>query len=66
MRGACRGVPHGWRGPRTQLHTTTRPPRAQKARGKQKHEFFKRTRTGQPVMKHRMDKLLQALQQSVA
>ena len=31
-------------------------------RQEQRHQFFKRTRTGQPVMRHRIDKMLAALQ----
>jgi rRNA processing len=36
--------------------------RTQKQRGKERHEFFKRTSRGQPVMKVRVDKILAALQ----
>jgi hypothetical protein len=35
----------------------------QKQRSHQKHDFFKRTKTGQPVMKVRVDKILATLQQ---
>lgn len=34
----------------------------QKQRSHQKHDFFRRTKTGQPVMKVRVDKVLAALQ----
>jgi hypothetical protein len=40
------------------------PPRPlQKQRSHQKHDFFRRTKTGQPVMKVRVDKILATLQQ---
>ncbi|KAL6765781.1 hypothetical protein V8C86DRAFT_4497 [Haematococcus lacustris] len=35
---------------------------AQKGRQQQKQAFFKRTRTGQPLMRYRVEKILQALQ----
>jgi hypothetical protein len=35
---------------------------AQKQRSRQKHDFFRRTQRGQPVMKYRVDKILGALQ----
>jgi len=38
-------------------------PCTQKARGKEKQKFFKKTKKGQPVMKHRLDKVLAALGQ---
>lgn len=34
----------------------------QKLRKKEKSKFFKRTKKGQPVMKHRVDKILSQLQ----
>jgi hypothetical protein len=34
----------------------------QKQRSHQKHDFLRRTKTGQPVMKVRVDKILEALQ----
>ena len=35
----------------------------QKQRSHQKHDFFRRTKSGQPVMKVRVDKILEVLQQ---
>lgn len=34
----------------------------QKQRGHQKHDFFKKTKHGQPVMKYRVDKILAVLE----
>ena len=38
----------------------------EKQRSKQKEKFLKRTKSGQPVMKHRVDKLLSKLQAEAA
>ncbi len=38
----------------------------QKERSASKHNFFKRTKHGQPLMKYRVDKVLQVLQREVA
>jgi uncharacterized membrane protein len=38
----------------------------QRQRSHEKHDFFKKTRRGQPVMKYRVDKILAALQQDAA
>jgi hypothetical protein len=38
----------------------------QKQRKQQKHKFFQKTKHGQPVMKHRVDKILEKLQQEAA
>jgi hypothetical protein len=39
---------------------------AQKQRSHQKHDFFRKTKRGQPVMKYRVDKILAQLQQEKA
>jgi hypothetical protein len=38
----------------------------QKHRQEQKHKFFQKTRRGQPVIKHRMEKILEQLQKEQA
>jgi hypothetical protein len=38
----------------------------QKQRSHQKHDFFRKTKRGQPVMKYRVDKILAQLQQEKA
>jgi hypothetical protein len=38
----------------------------QKQRSHQKHDFFRKTKSGQPVMKYRVDKILAQLQQEKA
>lgn len=35
----------------------------QRQRSHQKHDFFRKTKRGQPVMKYRVDKILEQLQQ---